>query len=34
LKAIFRSSREREEWRATVDVFVDGLWTVVQQVAV
>jgi hypothetical protein len=28
----FHSSREREEWRATFDVFVDGLWTAVKQI--
>lgn len=28
----FHSSREREEWRATFGVFVDGMWTAVQQV--
>lgn len=28
----FHGSREREEWRATFDVFVDGLWTAVQQI--
>jgi len=28
----FRESREREEWRATFGVFVDGLWTAVGQV--
>lgn len=33
LNTFFHSSREREEWRATFDVFVDGLWTAVQQVA-
>ncbi len=30
----FHESREREEWRATFAVFVDGLWTAVQQVEV
>jgi hypothetical protein len=28
----FREPREREEWRATFGVFVDGLWTAVQQI--
>jgi hypothetical protein len=28
----FRSPREREEWRATFSVFVDGLWTAVNHV--
>ena len=28
----FHSSREREEWRATFGVFVDGLWTAVHEV--
>ncbi len=28
----FRESREREEWRATFGVFVEGLWTAVGQV--
>jgi hypothetical protein len=28
----FHSSHDREEWRATFDVFVDGLWTAVQEV--
>ena len=28
----FHESREREEWRTTFDVFVDGLWTAIQQV--
>jgi hypothetical protein len=28
----FRSPREREEWRATFGVFVDGLWTAVHRV--
>jgi Domain of unknown function (DUF4388) len=28
----FHSSREREEWRATFDIFVDGLWTAVKQI--
>jgi|SRR5579871_2002231 len=32
VNTFFHSSREREEWRATFDVFVDGLWTAVQQV--
>ena len=30
----FHESREREEWRTTFDVFVDGLWTAIQQVEV
>ncbi len=34
VSTFFHSSREREEWRATFDVFVDGLWTAVQQVEV
>ncbi len=34
LNTFFHSSREREQWRATFDVFVDGLWTAVQQVKV
>jgi uncharacterized protein DUF4388 len=33
VNTFFHSSREREEWRATFDVFVDGLWTAVKQVA-
>jgi Domain of unknown function (DUF4388) len=28
----FRESREREEWRATFGVFVEGLWSAVQQI--
>jgi Domain of unknown function (DUF4388) len=28
----FHGSREREEWRATFGLFVDGLWTAVQEV--
>jgi uncharacterized protein DUF4388 len=32
VNTFFHSSREREEWRATFDVFVDGLWTAVRQV--
>jgi hypothetical protein len=28
----FREPREREEWRATFGVFVEGLWTAVQQI--
>lgn len=32
VNTFFHSSREREEWRTTFDVFVDGLWTAVQQV--
>ena len=28
----FKEPREREEWRATFGVFVDGLWTAVQQI--
>ena len=28
----FRSPREREEWRATFSVFVDGLWSAVHRV--
>ena len=31
---LFRSNREREEWRATFGVFVDGLWTAVHEVTV
>ncbi len=31
VNTFFHSSREREEWRATFDVFVDGLWTAVKQ---
>ena len=27
----FREPREREEWRVTFDVFVDGLWTAIKQ---
>ncbi len=30
----FRESREREEWRATFGLFVDGLWSAVHQVEV
>jgi hypothetical protein len=30
----FRESREREEWRATFGVFVEGLWEAVRQVQV
>jgi hypothetical protein len=29
---LFHSSREREEWRATFGVFVEGLWTAVHDV--
>lgn len=32
VNTFFHSSREREEWRTTFDVFVDGLWTAVRQV--
>ncbi len=32
VNTFFRSPREREEWRTTFDVFVDGLWTAVKQV--
>jgi hypothetical protein len=32
VNTFFHSSREREEWRATFDLFVDGLWTAVKQV--
>jgi Domain of unknown function (DUF4388) len=32
LNTFFHSSREREEWRATFDVFVEGLWNAVKQV--
>ncbi|MFI5178744.1 MAG: DUF4388 domain-containing protein [Vicinamibacterales bacterium] len=32
VNTFFHSSREREEWRATFDVFVDGLWTAVKQI--
>ena len=28
----FRESREREEWRATFGVFVEGLWAAVRQI--
>jgi hypothetical protein len=28
----FRSNREREEWRATFGLFVDGLWTAIHEV--
>jgi hypothetical protein len=28
----FREPREREEWRATFGVFVEGLWSAVQQI--
>lgn len=31
VNSFFHSSREREEWRTTFDVFVDGLWTAVRQ---
>ena len=31
---LFRSAREREEWRATFGVFVEGLWTAVHEVKV
>ena len=27
----FHESREREEWRATFDVFADGLWSAIEQ---
>ena len=29
---LFHSPREREEWRATFGVFVEGLWTAVHEV--
>ena len=32
MSTFFHSAREREEWRATFGVFVDGLWTAVHQV--
>ena len=32
VNTFFRSSLEREEWRATFDVFVEGLWTAVKQI--
>jgi len=32
VNTFFHSSREREEWRVTFEVFVDGLWTAVQRV--
>lgn len=32
VNTFFRSTHEREEWRATFDVFVDGLWTAVKEV--
>jgi len=32
VSTFFHGSREREEWKATSDVFIDGLWTAVQQV--
>jgi len=31
VNTFFHSSREREEWRATFDVFVDGLWTAIKE---
>ena len=31
MSTFFHGSREREEWKATFDVFVDGLWTAVRQ---
>lgn len=34
LSTFFHGSREREEWRATFDVFIEGLWTAIQQVDV
>ena len=34
MSTFFHSSREREEWRATFGVFVDGLWMAVNQVEV
>ncbi len=34
VNTFFHSSREREEWRTTFDVFVDGLWEAVKQVEV
>ncbi|HYM25194.1 MAG TPA: DUF4388 domain-containing protein [Vicinamibacterales bacterium] len=32
VSTFFHGSREREEWKATSDVFIDGLWTAVQQI--
>jgi len=32
VNTFFRSSLEREEWRATFDVFVEGLWSAVKQI--
>lgn len=32
VSTFFHGSREREEWKATFDVFIDGLWTAVRQV--
>jgi len=32
LNTFFHGSLEREEWRTTFDVFVDGLWAAVKQV--
>lgn len=32
VSTFFHGSREREEWKATFDVFIDGLWTAVQLV--
>jgi hypothetical protein len=34
VSTFFHGSRHREEWRATFDVFVEGLWSAVQQVNV
>ncbi len=31
VNTFFHSPREREEWRATFDVFVDGLWTAIKE---
>ncbi len=34
VNTFFHSSREREEWRTTFDVFVEGLWEAAKQVEV
>jgi len=34
LSTFFHGMPHREEWRATFDVFIEGLWTAVQQVDV
>ena len=34
LSTFFHGTRHREEWRAKFDVFIEGLWTAVQQVDV